>query len=115
MGVIGFSKCYALVLLLGEGKTNQFGLLRNVGTIRHKDVRQCAVGAFAFYLSESLYLNPSDGLKFRFHVNMEDFPSFERSSNWYDYKMLRSARGGVTAEWSYDCHKKSFEKTFLTA
>lgn len=79
------------------GKTIKGGKLKQYGrSMRHKDVRQCAVGAFAFYLY------------FRFHVSREmdeDFrPDFSSNQSWFDVKILTDGTRNNTKEMK----KKSY-------
>jgi hypothetical protein len=69
---------YALVIVMNQGKTNQHGRMEYGAALRHRDVRSCLIGALAFYFF------------WRWQVEgKESFPSFARSEQWYDLKVLR--------------------------
>lgn len=69
---------YALVVVMNQGKTNQHGRMEYGAALRHRDVRSCLVGALAFYFF------------WRWQVEgVEQFPTFQRSEDWYDLKVLR--------------------------
>jgi hypothetical protein len=46
----GPSPCFALVIVLNNGKTNQSGRLEYAAMIRNENVEICPLGAAAFYL-----------------------------------------------------------------
>ncbi|POM81218.1 Hypothetical protein PHPALM_844 [Phytophthora palmivora] len=94
----GFQPSTALVLLIQHGKTNTYGKLQHVGFMRNKNVHVCPIGAIAFYLFE------------RFHVDLEPFPSFRQSQDWYDIKFLRGRNRKTSI--SYNTHKQCYEKVF---
>jgi hypothetical protein len=73
---------YALVVVMNQGKTNQHGRIEYGAGLRHRDVRSCLVGSLACYFF------------WRWQVEgVEAFPTFERSEDWYDIKVLpRSAK-----------------------
>jgi hypothetical protein len=65
--------------------------------MRHKDVRRCSIGAFAFYLL------------FRFHKSgeMDDDcrPNFAESKEWYDIKILTD---GTKKETKKELQKRTY-------
>ena len=87
----GFSECHALIMVMRQGKTNQFGRLEVGACLRHKDVDICPHGALALYLF------------WRWHVENEPFPSFRCSSEWYPVKLLKTGND-PTKEMSYQVH-----------
>lgn len=98
----GYSECPALLLLMREGKTNHTNRSEYAATIRHKDVKLCAFGALAFYFF------------YRWHVNNEPFPDFQRNENWFDIKVLKSNKGSITEEIDYKTQWLSICKAFET-
>ncbi|OWY95029.1 hypothetical protein PHMEG_00035083 [Phytophthora megakarya] len=46
----GFTDCRALVMIMEQGKTNQYGRCEFGSCIRHRNVEICPVGALGFYL-----------------------------------------------------------------
>lgn len=71
----GYSNCLALIVVMDQGKTNQFGRKELGACVRNKIPEICPVGSFAFYLF------------YRFHILKAAFPDFTRSSNWFDLKV----------------------------
>jgi hypothetical protein len=73
---------YALVVVMNQGKTNQHGRIEYGAALRHRDVRSCLVSSLAYYFF------------WRWQVEgIESLPTFERSKDWYDVKVLpRSAK-----------------------
>ena len=72
----GPTKCFATVVIMDRGKTNQFGRIEYGAFIRHKDAQVCPVGALAFYLF------------WRLEVMNEQFPDFSRRDTWYDTALI---------------------------
>jgi hypothetical protein len=72
----GPSECPALVLLMKHGKTNQFGRVEISACMRNTNVEICPFMAMGSYLF------------WRWHAHGEQFPSFESSRDWFDYKLL---------------------------
>ncbi|KAL3702058.1 hypothetical protein R1sor_020080 [Riccia sorocarpa] len=95
----GYSQCYALILVMRQGKTNQFGRLEVAACLRNSEVSICPFGALGFYLF------------WRWHMQGEDFPSFARSSDWYNIKLLKSGTN-LCKEVDYRVHKESIESAF---
>ncbi|KAL3675821.1 hypothetical protein R1sor_025769 [Riccia sorocarpa] len=95
----GYSQCYALILVMRQGKTNQFGRLEVAACLRNRKVSICPFGALGFYLF------------WRWHMQGEDFPSFARSSDWYNIKLLKSGTN-LCKEVDYRVHKESIESAF---
>lgn len=80
---------YALVVVMNQGKTNQHGRMEYGAALRHRDVRCCLVSAMAFYFF------------WRWQVERaEPFPTFQRSEDWYDIKVLRRSAKEATKELS---------------
>ncbi|OWZ20999.1 hypothetical protein PHMEG_0004520 [Phytophthora megakarya] len=93
-----FQPCIALVLFIQHGKMNTYGKLQHCGFMRNKNAHLCPVGCVAFYLFE------------RFHIDLEPFPSFKSSREWYDIKFLRGKNR--TKSISYETHKTAYEAVF---
>jgi hypothetical protein len=72
----GPSICTAMVILKGQGKTNQFGKPFFSGYYCHTNVQFCAVSTTAFFLF------------YRYHVMNEQFPDFSIPQRWYDIVMF---------------------------
>ncbi|KAE8231011.1 hypothetical protein CF326_g3980 [Tilletia indica] len=95
----GPSPCFAVVLLLANGKTNQAGRVEYGSFLRNKDANVCPVGCLAMYLFS------------RFHHSAEPFPDMSRSSLWYDTKVIKSATS-LTLPISDDAQCKAFDRAF---
>ncbi|KAH9133191.1 hypothetical protein AeRB84_020676, partial [Aphanomyces euteiches] len=98
----GFSPCTALVVVLRQGKTNQHGRIEIGGCIRSKMVDICPHSSLALYLF------------WRWHVESEEFPSFEKSAHWFGIKVLRSG-DDATKEVSYNVHRKAIAAALASA
>jgi hypothetical protein len=74
---------------MNQGKTNQHGRMEYGAALRHRDVRCCLVSAMAFYFF------------WRWQVERaEPFPTFQRSEDWYDIKVLRRSAKEAAKELS---------------
>lgn len=72
----GPTPCIAAMVIMDQGKINQFGRIEYGGCIRHRDVELCLVGALALYLFG------------RFHIIGEVFPDMKARQNWYDTHLI---------------------------
>lgn len=70
----GSSECWALILVLNQGKTNQVNRKEEASMIRCADANTCAIGALAFWLF------------WRFVIKNEAFPSLD-NNDWYTKKV----------------------------
>ncbi|KAE8266440.1 hypothetical protein A4X09_0g5909 [Tilletia walkeri] len=95
----GFTPCFAVVLILRQGKTNKFGHLEFGSFIRAADVELCPVGALALYLFS------------RFQLSREPFPDFSSSSAWYDRKVIKSP-SSLVAQLEYRTHSSAVKQAF---
>ena len=71
----GYQGCYALVMIMRQGKTNQFGRIEYGSSFRNSNVNVCPHGALSLVLFD------------RFHVQGELFPDFTTPRNWYSTKV----------------------------
>lgn len=95
----GPSQCPALVLLLRQGKTNQFGRIEVSACLRNSNVEIypfMALGCYFFW---------------RWHIDAEPFPSFERSADWFNYKVLFTSVD-PKKEMAYTTHLEPISKAF---
>jgi hypothetical protein len=83
-----------------QGKTNQFGRLEISGALRHKEVRVCLLGHLATYFF------------WRWHIDVEPFPIFKTSKDWYNTKILRANAEDPTTTLSYRAHYGAVVKAF---
>jgi hypothetical protein len=96
----GYSVCYAVVLIMSQGKRNQFGKKEFGAFIRNKNVLVCPMGALATFFFV------------RYHIQNVPFPTMWRNRDWYDL-MLAPGEDPVS-EISYSTHYK-FIKDMLDA
>ncbi|KAE8213455.1 hypothetical protein CF319_g9169 [Tilletia indica] len=96
---VGSSQCFAVVLLLANGKTNQAGRVEYGSFLRNKDAFVCPVGALALYLFS------------RFHHSAEPFPDLADSSRWYDLKVIKAPKSS-TQPISEETHTKALDAAF---
>lgn len=82
----GYLECKALISVLDQGKTNQFGRIKFGACIRNKKVRVCTIGAYALYLF------------YRFHIENEPFPDVSNPRNWYNIKVVKASNKDRTKE-----------------
>ncbi|KAI9922803.1 hypothetical protein PsorP6_002543 [Peronosclerospora sorghi] len=67
----GPGACQALLCIMDQGKTNQFGKIESGTALRSKSPDLCAIGAIDFYLF------------YRFHIEKGPFLDFKGRKNWY--------------------------------
>ncbi|OWY91345.1 hypothetical protein PHMEG_00040110 [Phytophthora megakarya] len=78
----------ALVMIMEQGKTNQYGRREFRSCIWHRNVEVCPIEALGFYLC------------YRWSVQTEDVPNFLVPEEWYDVK-VRKAGKNRTTPWTY--------------
>lgn len=94
----GPTRCVALGLVKGRGKSNQFGKPLFSGYYRHSDVRLCAVSAVALYLF------------YRFHIAGEPSPNFSQSQYWYNTVFLCADVNTRERALTYSSHADAIRK-----
>ena len=72
----GPTPCFAVVLQITSGKTNNSGRAEYMGAMRHKDPRLCTMGALAQYFF------------WRWELSGEEPPDFQSRQSWYGNKVL---------------------------
>jgi hypothetical protein len=72
----GPSPCTALILIIDQGKKNQFGKIEYGCVVRHRELRLCTIAHLAAYLV------------YRWDVAGEAAPRFQRRQQWYDTFLL---------------------------
>jgi hypothetical protein len=100
----GVTPCWPVIMVMDQGKTNQFGKREYAACIRNKEVVTCPVGALAFYLF------------FRWHRGGEDFPDFTSRRHWYDIFLFRGKdpRREITYDTQLEWTKRAFTAVGLT-
>jgi hypothetical protein len=76
----GVTPCWPVIMVMDQGKTNQFGKRDYAACIRNKEVIACPVRALAFYLF------------YCWHRGRERFPDFTSRRHWYDTFLLKGKR-----------------------
>jgi hypothetical protein len=94
----GITPCLAVIMVMDQGKTNQFGK-REYAACR--EVIACPVGALAFYLFS------------RWHRGEESFPDFTSRRHWYDTFLLKGRDG--CHEIAYDTQLDWVKRAFASA
>ena len=89
---IGGQECFAVVVILRQGKTNQFGRTEYNGMIRNKDVRVCPMGGMGLWFF------------WRFHVQKERFQSFGHPEDWFYVKLICGSSEEPTSDYHYLSH-----------
>ena len=93
------ARCNAIVTVLNEGKTNQFGNIEFGATYRSKEVSFCAHGAVGLWLFNL------------FHM-IGHPPCFSTPRSWYDIKLFPKCHNDLTSEVPYETHRASFNRGF---
>ncbi len=88
----GYSFCFTVALVMGQGKRNQYGRKEVGSFIRNKNVMICPMGALAIYFFV------------RFEIENYPFPSMWRNADWYDLYLCPGAKPGK--ELSFGTHYK---------
>ncbi|KAG2225155.1 hypothetical protein INT45_009484 [Circinella minor] len=94
----GATECYALVMVLLQGKTNQEGRVEFAACIRNRNVEICPQMTLSFYLFH------------RWHIQGEPFSSLNQNKDWYRLKLIKSA--DLTVELSYSQHLDAISSAF---
>ncbi|KAI3633127.1 hypothetical protein MIR68_009202 [Amoeboaphelidium protococcarum] len=92
----GFTECWALLVLMCQGKTNQFNRKEFGSCLRNKRVEICPFGALALYLFQ------------RWHDFNEPFPDLTSPQDWFQIKVCRAR--GLTEEMTYQTHYNAVNK-----
>ncbi|OWZ13082.1 hypothetical protein PHMEG_00013660 [Phytophthora megakarya] len=80
----GYTECRALVMIMEQGKTYQYGRREFGSCIRHQNLEMCPVGALDYYLF------------YRWSVQNEDVPNFLVPEEWYEAKVLKAGKNRTT-------------------
>ena len=68
-----------MIIIMDNGKTNQFNRLEYSAIVRHKNILRCALSQTAFYLF------------WRWNFTGEEPPRFQQRQQWYDIYLLKGA------------------------
>lgn len=94
----GPTPCWPMILMMNNGKTNQFGRLEYIGVIRHKEPLLCTMSQTAFYLF------------YRWEINQETPPRFWNRQLWYDAHLFKGQN--VEKPLSYEIQLKWTNEVF---
>ncbi|KAJ5449533.1 short-chain dehydrogenase [Penicillium daleae] len=75
----GSTPCWPMIMIMNNGKTNQFGRLQYMGVMRHQDPLLCTMSQAAFYL---LY---------RWQIVGESPPQFRSRPQWYNFHFFKGS------------------------
>jgi hypothetical protein len=70
-----------MIMVMDQGKMNQFGKREYAACIRNREIIACPVGALALYLF------------YRWHRGGEGFADFTSRRHWYDTYLLKGKDG----------------------
>ena len=77
----GPTPCNPMILIMDNGKMNQFGRLEYGAAVRHRDPLLCTLSHTAFYLF------------YRWNVVREPVPRFQQRQQWYGLRFLKGEGG----------------------
>jgi hypothetical protein len=95
----GYTPCKALIVVMDQGKTNQFGRKDLGSCIRHKNPEVCAIGCLGFYFLRL------------WHLDLVPAPNLTTSRNWFDLKLI-PGRSGPSTEITYQTHLNGIRDCF---
>jgi hypothetical protein len=97
----GPTKCFAMIIVMDNGKTNKTGRIEYGSVIRHVNPLLCTMGHLAWYFF------------YRWHIVRETPPRFQRRSQWYNMHVLKG--GDQLKEMSYATQLEWTSKAFKAA
>ncbi|KAJ5110851.1 short-chain dehydrogenase [Penicillium argentinense] len=75
----GPTPCWPMIMIMNNGKTNQFGRLQYMGVMRHQDPLLCTMSQAAFYLF------------YRWQIAGESPPRFRSRPEWYNFHFFKGS------------------------
>ncbi|KAF1316118.1 Short-chain dehydrogenase, partial [Globisporangium splendens] len=90
--------CTPLVIIMRQGKTNQFGRVEYGAAMRCKELLLCPLNSVATYLF------------WRWHIELEPFPDLSERPRWYGIHLLKGAN--AMKELSYNAQLQGVKKAF---
>lgn len=97
----GPTPCIAMVMIMNNGKMNQFGRLEYGIVVRNRNLLVCPLSQVAFYLF------------YRWNIVREPPPQFQQRQQWYDSHLIKGET--VTRELSYETHVNWVNRIFRSA
>jgi hypothetical protein len=87
-----------MIMIMDNGKTNQFGRIEYMAVMRHRDPLLCTMGQTALYLF------------YRWNTIHESPPQFSQRQDWYNLHLLKgeSANKAISYETQLDWTKRIF-------
>ena len=101
----GPTPCFPMVLIMGNGKTNQMGWIEYAAVVRHRSPLLCTMGQVAFYLFH------------QWNVAGEPLPQFHRREEWYALHLIKGedAHNPISYETQLDWINRVYSGTGLAA
>ncbi|GHJ89143.1 hypothetical protein NliqN6_5545, partial [Naganishia liquefaciens] len=96
----GPTPCDVMVVLLLDGKTNQYGNTQYMGAIRNRNWNECPLGAMAMWLFYRFQLSGET-----FGAHYDSFPRMDEPSQWYPIWLFPGKK--KDAPISADAHAKA--------
>ncbi|KAJ5085702.1 short-chain dehydrogenase [Penicillium argentinense] len=75
----GPTPCWPMIMIMNNGKTNQFGRLQYMGVMRHQDPLLCTMSQAAIYLF------------YRWQIVGESPPRFRSQPEWYNFHFFKGS------------------------
>ena len=97
----GPTACFAMVIVMDNGKTNKTGRLEYGSVLRHFNPLLCTMGHLAWYFF------------YRWNIVRENPPRFQRRSQWYNLHVLKG--GDSLKEITYETQLNWTNKVFKAA
>ena len=94
-----YGPCEIIVTVLRQGKRNQFGKYETSGTMRSKEIMFCSHSSMAFWFFYQFQLSGN-------------FPTMDRSEDWYDMKLFPRTNEDVITPLSRTTHYRHIERAF---
>jgi Centromere DNA-binding protein complex CBF3 subunit, domain 2/Transcriptional activator of glycolytic enzymes len=94
----GPTPCFAMVMIMDNGKTNQVGRLEYGAVMRHRNPLLCTMAATAFYLF------------YRWNIAGEQPPCFRRRELWYNLHLFKGEN--AAKQMAYDTQLDWVNKMF---
>lgn len=97
----GVGECKAVICVMNQGKTNQYGKAEFAATLRNRDVFRCPQGKMGFYFLH------------RFDLSEEGLPNFESPETWFNIKMYRGKEPSEKmTEVKYNVHLRAVKNCY---
>ncbi|EAS32210.3 uncharacterized protein CIMG_13776 [Coccidioides immitis RS] len=100
----GPTPCFPMVLIMGNGKTNQMGRIEYATVMRHRNPLLCTMAQTAFYLF------------YRWDIVREPPPQFHNRQDWYQLHLIKGddVRKPLSYETQLDWIRRIYSGTGLS-